>query len=229
MGDEPFMLQLKLKDVPVIVDADRLRAARYALSKYGAQCVILDDGFQQWKTSKDLEIVAVDAARAFGNRHLLPRGILREPLSSLRRADIFVLTKTNLLRGKSHVREELKAVNPDSPIVEAIHSPVSFSVLGCDNISITAEELKGKTAALICGIADPDSFEGLISSLGIKIAMSFKFPDHHDYTKEELETIFAKARDAKVDAIITTEKDAVRFRRVQSTEYRVQILILHIE
>ncbi|MFH1339262.1 MAG: tetraacyldisaccharide 4'-kinase, partial [Candidatus Omnitrophota bacterium] len=160
MGDEPFMLSKNLCDIPVIVDKDRIRAAKKAIRDYGTDAVILDDGFQQWRISKDLEIVTIDATNPFGNLRLLPRGILREPLSSLKRADIFVLAKVNLRPANQGIEEILKKVNPGALIVEAIHSPLGFYRIGDSRDNLLGPgEFKGKKASLVCGIADPRSFE----------------------------------------------------------------------
>jgi tetraacyldisaccharide 4'-kinase len=126
MGDEPYMLQMRLEGIPVIVDADRIRAGRRAVNIFKADTVILDDGFQQWRIAKDLEIVTIDATRPFGNGQLLPRGILREPLSSLARADILVLTKTNLSHKTSGIREALYSWSPKASVFESSHEPAGF-------------------------------------------------------------------------------------------------------
>ncbi len=212
MGDEPYMLTRNLGDIPVIVDKDRIRAAKLAIRSNGADAVILDDGFQQWRIKKDLEIVTIDATNPFGNLHLLPRGILREPLSSLKRTDIFVLTKVNLNPDTQDVKEFLKGINPNALIVEAIHNPVGFYRLGERRDSLLGPaEFKGKKVSLVCGIADPQSFENLISSLGIDIGLSFRFPDHYPYTKQDLNRIIRDSRQNGIDIIVTTEKDSVRF------------------
>jgi len=214
MGDEPYMLSRSLGDTAVIVDADRVRAARQAIGNHGADTVILDDGFQQWKIKKDLEIVTIDATNPFGNRYLIPRGILREPLTSLRRADIFILTKTNLKPDTRGLKEFLISINPKAAIFESIHKPVWFYEMDNPGKRLSLEMLKTKTAALFSGIGNPDSFENLILSLGINIGLSFKFRDHYDYSSEDLDKIVQAAKEKGVDAIITTEKDAARLSAV---------------
>ena len=96
--DEIYMLKDKLKDIPVLAGRNRIRTARYALKHYGADTIILDDGFQHWRLERDLDIVLIDVKFPFGNRSLTPRGILREPLSSLSRADVFGLTNSDLAK-----------------------------------------------------------------------------------------------------------------------------------
>ena len=230
MGDEPYMLTRNLGDIPIIVDKNRIRAAEKAIRNYGADTLILDDGFQQWRIRKDLEIVTVDATNPFGNLRLLPRGILREPLSSLKRADIFVLTKVNLNPDTQDIKEFLKRINPNALIVEAIHNPVGFYRLGDrrDNL-LSPAEFKGKKVSLVCGIADPQSFENLISSLGIGIELSLRVPDHHFYTKKDLNRIIRNSEQKNINTIITTEKDSVRISTVNSQLSTVNCYILRIK
>ena len=227
MGDEPYMLSKNLGDIPVIVDADRLKSAKKAMNDFAADTVVLDDGFQQWKIKKDLEIVSIDATNPFGNRQMIPRGILREPLSSLRRADIFVLTKANLSKDVEAIRNYLASLNARALIVEAIHKPLGIYPLNNPSESLDICSLEGKTVALFSGIGDPESFEKLIQILGAKIGVSFKFRDHHDYTRKDLETIIQASRDKKIETIITTEKDASRLTWFTASD-QVKILILPI-
>ncbi|MDD5167074.1 MAG: tetraacyldisaccharide 4'-kinase [Candidatus Omnitrophica bacterium] len=229
MGDEPYMLSQKLGDVPVLVDPDRRRAAKQAEEKYGADTAILDDAFQQWRIKKDLEVVAIDATDPFGNRHLLPRGILREPLSSLKRADVFVLTKTNLNPDIQDIKDFLRQVNPQAEIFEAIHKPMDFYNLREPAKILKTDALKTKSVALFSGIGDPDSFQNLILSLGIDIGLSFEFPDHHNYTKEDLEKIVRGCRNKNIDTLVTTEKDAARLGALQLAAYNVQFFVLRIQ
>ena len=229
IGDEPYMLSKNLGDIPVIVDADRLRAAKKALKDYHVDTVILDDGFQQWRIKKDLEIVAIDVVNPFGNQRLIPRGILREPLSSLSRADIFVLTKVNLNPNTERLIQILEKLNPKAIILKTSHQPLGFYEINKPNELLSADILKGKSAALFCGIGDPDSFKNLIETLGIKIGLFFNFADHHDYTEEDLGRIFKDAKDENLDAIITTEKDAARLTQRKLEDLGCRVFVLRIK
>ncbi|MBC8436528.1 MAG: tetraacyldisaccharide 4'-kinase [Candidatus Omnitrophica bacterium] len=228
-GDEPFMLQQKLKDTAVIVGADRIRGARQAIKDYAADTVILDDGFQQWRLRKDLEIVTIDAVNPFGNRHLLPRGILREPLSGLKRADIFVLTKTNLSRGSDELKRFLNRINPRALICESIHRPAGFYDFNNPDELLNTDSLKGESVTLFCGIADPASFEKLIENLDIKAALCFRFPDHYNYSEEEFKRIAEESKRRNINILVTTEKDAARFCPQGIPCNLQRILVLRIE
>ncbi len=237
MGDEPYMLSQKLGDIPVIVDTNRVKAAGRAIKDYGADTVILDDGFQQWGIIKDLEIVAVDTTNPFGNCHMIPRGFLREPLSCLRRADIFVLTKVDFGAGLNELKDILKRINPNALIVESIHKPVGLYMWAqpsaarddTGTLFLNIDTLKGKQVAAFSGIGDPGSFENLLNSLGAKVSLSFRFPDHHNYTKLDLERIIKGSLSKGIDTIITTEKDAVRLGSLELRAYSLQLLCLRIE
>ncbi|MDD4939809.1 MAG: tetraacyldisaccharide 4'-kinase [Candidatus Omnitrophica bacterium] len=229
MGDEPAMLKMNLKDVPVIVDADRICGARIAVRDFGADTVILDDGFQQWRLKKDLDIVAIDAVYLFGNRRLIPRGILREPLSSLKRADMFILTKSDLAPNNKDIKEYLNSINPAAPVLGSIHSPVGFYRMDKQDELLNINSLRGKTAVLFSGIGDPGSFEKLIKNLGIRVEFSFRFRDHHNYTRKDLDNITRCSEEKNTDAIITTEKDAVRIRNSRLTAPGSGLLYLRVE
>jgi tetraacyldisaccharide 4'-kinase len=228
MGDEPRMLQAKLQGIPVIVDADRVRGANKAIKEFGTDTVILDDGLQQWRINKDLEIITIDSANPFGNGHLLPRGILREPLSGLKRADVFVLTKTNLGGDTGRLKAALNKINPRAAVIESAHKPLGFYDMAKPEELLPADILKGETAALFCGIGDPGSFEKLIAGLRIKIGLSFRFFDHHNYTEADLEKIIRESKHNNIDTIITTEKDAVRVPERRTTNDERRILVLRI-
>ncbi len=229
MGDEPMMLAKNLDGVFVVVDANRIRGAKKAIHDYQADTVVLDDGFQQWKVKKDLEIVTIDATDPFGNRHLLPRGLLREPLSSLKRAEIIFLTKTNLNPDIVEVKDYLSALNPKAMIVEAQHTPLGVYKFGESNLVQSLDNIKDKTVVLLSGIGDPDSFENLVSSLGVKVAASFRFADHHNYTQEQLNQVVKDSLSKNADAILTTEKDAVRLDSLDLKIYDLQLMVLRIK
>lgn len=231
MGDEPFMLSRKLGDIPVIVDADRIRAIDEAIKDYSCDTVILDDAFQQWGIIKDLEIVTIDATNPFGNRYLIPRGILREPRTSLKRADIFMLTKTNLAESIQELKNYLTKVNPAAAIFESVHKPVGFYASGKPDELLNPQALEGKPAAIFSGIGDPDSFGNLLFNLGVKICLNFEFPDHHCYRQDELDRIFKNAKEKGISTVITTEKDAVRISdlRLPTGDGQLFVLCIAIE
>jgi tetraacyldisaccharide 4'-kinase len=215
-GDEPTMLMASLKDVAVIVDKNRVRGARVAVDEYGADT--------------DLEIIAINALEGFGNRQMLPRGILREPLSSLIRADIFVLTKVNLSLSVQSLRDALTRINPRALIVEASHRAIGLYNANLSQENFFVDYLKDKQVALFSGIGDPASFSELIKNLGSRIGLDLRFPDHHYYTAEDLSGIIGEAENKGIKLIITTEKDAARLSKDDLDRFaHVQLLVLRIE
>lgn len=228
MGDEPLMLKNNLGNIPVLVDPDRIRSGNSAIRDYGADTVILDDGLQQWRLKKDLEIVTIDAANPFGNRWLLPRGILRQPLSTLSKADIFILTKTDLGIDTAGIKRYLKRINPSAEIFESAHKAAGFYRLAASRDLLDTAALKGKTVTAFSGIADPFYFENTLKSLGVNIGLSFRFPDHHAYSQKDLADIVEGTRRKNIEAIVTTEKDAARLSAEALSPKFADIFVLRI-
>jgi midasin (ATPase involved in ribosome maturation) len=141
---------------------------------------------QQWRIIKDLEIITISAPQGFGNRHMLPRGILRQPLASLKDAHIFMLTKTNLPGAWNNLKSSLAKINPGAPLIESVHEALGFYDINTPAASLKLNYLKGKSVALVSGIGDPDSFAKLITDLGINIGLDLRFDDHHHYSEEDL-------------------------------------------
>ncbi|MFA4853932.1 MAG: tetraacyldisaccharide 4'-kinase [Candidatus Omnitrophota bacterium] len=224
MGDEPAMLQKKLPQVHVIVDKDRVKAGIKAIKDYAADTLILDDGLQQWRIFKDLEIVTIDATNPFGNYRMLPAGFLREPLSALKRADIFVLTQVASGQDTSVLTAKLKSINPRALIVESMHKPESFSNVRNPDELLSLNSFQCKNVAVFSGIGNPQGFENSLSLLGINIKLLFRFSDHHDYTQRELDGIVKAAQEKKMDAIITTQKDAVKIRQLETAGLAIFVL-----
>jgi tetraacyldisaccharide 4'-kinase len=229
MGDEPYMLVLRLKDVPVIVDPNRTRAIKSAIKKYGVDTVILDDGFQQWKIKKDLDIVVMRHNNPFGNRCLVPRGILREPISSLKRAGIFVVNRTDADNSSDDLKKLLSGINPAALIFEAIHKPLGFYKIDQPEIILMPEDIKARVVVTLSGIGNPAAFEDLIKRQGLAIGLSFKFADHFRYEEKDLKAVFKQAQEHHIDTIITTEKDAVRIRSINFGNYPVKIFVLKVK
>lgn len=211
-SDEANLLRESLENIPVVVGRDRVKKAKEAMGKYPADIFLLDDGFQHWRLKRDLDIVLINASNPFGNGQLIPRGILREPLSSLKRAGAIVLTKTDLGRENlQSLKERLRRINPSCLLAEAVHRPAGFVDIRRNQIFDMAF-LKGKTICSLCSIGDPKSFEYSLKTLGADIKKSFIFMDHHVYTVEDIKAVvdFCAQNDVKI--LVTTQKDAVKLR-----------------
>lgn len=207
-GDEPYMLARNLPGVIVLVDKNRVKAGTYAIKKFGCDTLVLDDGFQYLPLKGRLNLLLVDKTNPFGNGHLLPRGVLREPVKHLRRASYVFLTKSDGERDA-----ELEAIieehNPGVNVIECAHRPQYLQRLGSDERQ-PLEFLRGKKVGAFSGIAVPESFEKFLRDLGGEILFARRFLDHYRFAYEDFVEIFSAALAKKVAFIVTTEKDAVR-------------------
>ncbi|MCX5656816.1 MAG: tetraacyldisaccharide 4'-kinase [Candidatus Omnitrophica bacterium] len=212
MGDEAFMLSNNLNGVPVIVGADRIKSIKKAIKDYNVDTVVLDDGFQQRKIKKDMEVVVVDSNNPFGNGRLIPRGILREPTSSLKKADIIFLTKVNLGEDNlAEIKAALRKLNSRALILESVYEPKCLKDLYNNDI-VPTDFLKAKELCILSGIASPGSFKHVLGSLRYNTKLCFDFPDHYVYRKIDLLKIFDACRSGGIKNLVTTEKDAVRIQ-----------------
>ncbi|MCX7780731.1 MAG: tetraacyldisaccharide 4'-kinase [Negativicutes bacterium] len=216
-GDEAYLLAKNLPGVPVIIGKDRAVTGDYAVKRFGAEVIILDDGFQHWQLARDLDIVLIDTLNVFGNSFLLPRGTLREPLANLSRAHAFLLTKVDQSsdNARGSLRDTLSHVNPAALVVESIHDPRCFIEIeqwykGANYQSIGLDTVCQRSVVAFSAIGNPSSFEQTISDLGARVVDAVRYPDHHTYTMAEMQCIMQKAVDKGACALITTEKDAVK-------------------
>lgn len=225
-GDEPYMLASNLPGVAVVVDRNRVKAGRYAIRKLGCDTLLLDDGFQYQKLKHSIDVVLVDSSNPFGNGNMLPRGILREPVRNLKRADIIFLTKC---RGDvSAVKAEIRKYNRNAEIVECNHTPKLLrDVWSREELPLSW--LNGKTICTLSGIASPKGFENSLRNLGPKVVWCERYADHHRYDSSEILYALNRSADMGADALITTEKDAVRFPRLEATPIKCLYLRVAIE
>jgi tetraacyldisaccharide 4'-kinase len=225
-GDEPYMLASNLPGAVVLVDKNRVKSGRYAVKKFGCDTLILDDGFQYQKLQHRLEVVLVDKTNPFGNANLLPRGVLREPVKNLKRADFIFITKSDGDSG--NLRGRLKALNDHAEIIECRHEPRYLqNVYTGEHVPL--DWLKGKTLTTLSGIAVPQSFENSLRAMGAHVIYCERYADHHRYCAQEIINALNKASDLKADALLTTEKDAVRFPLLETTPVPVYYLRVDIE
>jgi tetraacyldisaccharide 4'-kinase len=209
-GDEPYMLARNLPGVVVLVDKNRVKSGTYAIKRFGCDTLVLDDGFQYLPLKGSLNLLLVDKTSPFGNGHLLPRGVLREPIKHLSRADYVFLTKSD---GRRDL--ELEAViaraNPKADIVECAHRAQYLQRVGAGaDARQSLAWLKGRRVAAFSGIATPESFEKFLRDLGAVLMVRERFLDHYRYESEDLADLFALALREGAECLITTEKDAVR-------------------
>ncbi len=207
-GDEPFMLAHNLPGIVVLIDKDRVRAGKFAISKFGVEVLILDDGFQYLPIKADMNLLLVDQLNPFGNHKLLPRGILREPVSHLSRASYVLVTKSEI-EPQLELLETIRKHNRNAEIIRCAHKPKVFRLVnGEDEQKLNF--LFERHVGMFCGIASPRGFEQLIHRMSGELRYKKRFLDHHRYQKEELGRLFQQAKNSGVEVMVTTEKDAVR-------------------
>jgi tetraacyldisaccharide 4'-kinase len=190
--------------------------------------MVLDDGFQHRRLVRDLDIVTVDATCPFGYGKLLPAGLLREPVSSLKRADAAILTRCDQVAESelNRIEEKLRLINPDMIIARSIHKPVfAQSVSGQ---KITIEQLKGRKIFAFCGIGNPDAFLSTIKSIGANLAGAKIYDDHHHYTDADLDDIHAKANRCGADFVLSTQKDRTHYA-TGTAQYKIPFAYLAVE
>jgi tetraacyldisaccharide 4'-kinase len=221
-GDEPYMFAAQLRDIPVIVGQNRFEAGMLAADRYRPDVVILDDAFQHMQLARDINLVLLDYDQPFGNFHLLPRGILREPISALGRADALILTRSQKTPDaiKSVVADRLKPLLSIRPLFTSRHipyccriirgqrrrCPVLGNLAGANDLSL----LKGRRVFAFSGIARNHDFRSTIEKLGCEVSGFFQFADHHTYSEIDRSSIVNTAQNSKAEFLITTDKDYER-------------------
>jgi tetraacyldisaccharide 4'-kinase len=226
-GDEPYMLASNLPDVAVVVDKDRVKSGRYAIKELGCDTLILDDGFQYLSLKHRMEIVLIDCTNPFGNENVLPRGTLREPIKNLKRADFIFITKSDGTP-QDELKARLRKLGPHAEIIECCHCARHLrDVYSREKRDL--EFLQGLRVVALSGIAAPSGFEREVENRGATILDRKRFADHHRYTQQEIIDIINQSRNAGADAIITTEKDAVRFPLLERLDVPIYYLRVDIE
>jgi tetraacyldisaccharide 4'-kinase len=222
-GDEPYLLAEKLKGVPVIVGRERWIAGQFAVDRFQTEVAILDDGFQHLSLKRDLNLLLVDSSCPFGNQRLFPRGVLRESLNQISRADAIVLTKAKIDDNIKILKEKFLGLGVRIPVFRVDYKPGEVRVLGTER-SFSPENLNGRKVLAFSGIAQPESFERTLLDLETKIALFEVFPDHHEYEVEDMGRLQDQASRSGVEAMITTEKDSVRLKSMIPVSFPLWIL-----
>ncbi len=226
-GDEPYMLASNLRDVVVLVDKDRVKSGRYAIEKFGCDTLLLDDGFQYWDLrGRRHDVLLIDCQQPFGNGHLLPRGTLREPVSHLARAHTIFITKSD--GDTAGLRARIAKHNHDAGVIECVHNPLYFE----DVFSGERQRLdiiKGRKVASLSGIAQPESFEQSLVKIGAELVYAKRFADHHRFTQQEILNAINRGKKRQAEFIITTQKDAVRFPKIDRRDLPIYFVRVEIK
>jgi tetraacyldisaccharide 4'-kinase len=211
-SDEARQLRWLLPDVPHVENPDRVAAAREAVRAFNSQVIILDDAFQHRRIARDLNILLLDALEPFGFGHVFPRGTLREPVEGLRRADVVVLTRADLLplKDRDAVWRTVHRYVPTAVCAEAIHAP--RELISADGKEMPLESIRGQSVAALCGIGNPAGFRHTLEACGCEVRGLREFPDHHRYTSNDVDLLAKWSHELGVSAVLCTCKDLVKLQ-----------------
>jgi tetraacyldisaccharide 4'-kinase len=212
-NDEALVLENNLPDVPHLQGPDRVALAGVAIEELEAELLILDDGFQHRRLARDMDVVLLEATEPFGHGRLFPRGLLREPPSSLRRADAVLITRCDQASDSSvnELTHRIRSLAPGRPVVPTTHAPVAW--MQHDHPDRPASAFRGRPVAAFCGIGNPEAFRRTLHDLGVDPIAVRTYPDHHAYTRADVDNLRTWARTQPADAaLVTTQKDLVKLR-----------------
>lgn len=227
-SDEAVMLKQQ-SGVDVVVGANRVKSAYQYLKSQSCDVFVLDDGFQHRRCARDLNIVVVDAINPWGNQALLPRGILREPLCALKRADVVVLSKTDGHSDLNELISQIKKMNPHCCVVSSKY--VLSSVVDLrTGVPMALEYFKGKRLCSFCSIAAPQSFMQSLRALRTNHIKNFEFMDHYVYQHQDMQNLNDYCLENNIDVLMTTQKDAVKLKGFLDVfSGKVMLAVLNIE
>ena len=209
-GDEPLLLAQNLEGIPVIVGKNRKAAINLLEEKIHPDVVILDDSYQHLKIHHDFDFLLFNGENPVGNGFLTPAGMLREPLNVMKYADCFVL---NDIQGKCGIPKVFKKYS--TPFFSTSYH-IAYFIQYSNLEKNEPSTLIGKKIYLLSGIGNPSSFERSMKKLGLDFVHHFQFSDHHEFSKDDIAPIINNAGNQKIDAIITTEKDFVKLKKLDS-------------
>ena len=209
-NDEALELAWNLPNVPHVQDPDRVAAARRAIDEFRCRVILLDDGFQHRRIARDLDLVLLDALEPLGFGHVFPRGTLREPLEGLARADVVALSRADLIGAdqRAEIRRQVEHYAPRAQWMELAHRPEAL--VGFAKPQAALESLAGQRVLAFCGIGNPAGFRHTLAACGYQVVEFLEFPDHHGYTRRDLDRLVAAAGRLDVAAILCTQKDLVK-------------------
>ncbi len=205
-GDEPHLIASSLPGTPVVVGKRRAEAAMLAWERFHPDVILLDDAFQHMQLRRDLDVVTLDSGSPFGTGCLLPRGLLREPPSSLARSGAVLITRFSGDIPATELERGIRCFHAGVPVFYSRHVPVNLRVFP-EGDSFPLEYLRGKRVAALSNIASPESFHRTLESLGAVIVWKCPMPDHHRYQTGEMAEIGGQAISHDADLLVMTAKD----------------------
>jgi tetraacyldisaccharide 4'-kinase len=221
LKDEPAVLAETCLQADVVINPNRVIGAAEAIGKFAANVLVLDDGFQHRRLARNLDIVTIDATCPFGYGRIIPAGLLREPVDSLKRADVIVITRCDQV-SEDHLRQienDLRKIKPDFIIARSIHQPAYIKTI--DNKQIDLKEFKNRKVFAFCGIGNPVSFINSLKKLDYNVVGTKIFNDHHTYADNcltELEKQNQYGKGGPAEIILTTQKDWTKIRQLETAK-----------
>lgn len=230
-NDEKLVLDRLCPGIPHLQNPDRVAAARQAVEQHGSQVLVLDDAFQHRRIGRSLNLCLIDATNPWGYGHLLPRGLLREPLRELTRADLFIITRADQVSAGAieAIRGILGRWAPGVPHVVSRFTPTGWLTLSGEKLPLNA--FAGQTPFAFCGIGNPDGFTRTLAAAGYDLAarVPLAFPDHHAYTPADCGVLASLARDNNAGILFTTLKDLVKLPLEEFRDLTVAALLIDFE
>lgn len=213
-NDEAMELHARLPDVPHIQNPDRVAAAQTAVEELESQIILMDDGFQHRRLHRDLDILVIDATCPFGFGYQLPRGLLRESMDSLSRADAIFITRCQAIdsTAANAIRQTLSTYNIEAPIVASNHTPIGLLEYPATNLPLT--RINGQQVAVLSAIGNPEAFEHTVRECGATVHSRQQLPDHDPYNPETVASLreWARTLGDEITYIVCTHKDLVKLQ-----------------
>jgi tetraacyldisaccharide 4'-kinase len=228
-NDEALELAARLPGVPHLQNPDRVVAAQQALAANPQQVLILDDAFQHRRIARDLDIVLLDALEPFGYGRLLPRGLLREPLEGLVRAQVVALSRSDAVTTMQcgEIEARARSLAPQAAWLELAHRPSGFVTATGESLPLS--ELRGARVAAFCGIGNPAGFRHTLETSGLIVADLLALPDHCPYGERELARVKDWLGAQGVQYAICTRKDVVKIPHTELSGKRLVALDIELE
>jgi tetraacyldisaccharide 4'-kinase len=227
-NDEARELETLLPDVPHLQNPDRVAAAQTAVEELEMQLIILDDAFQHRRLHRDLDIVLIDALQPFGFGHVLPRGLLREPLAGLGRADVIALSRADTIPNerRAELRRHINHWAPQAGWCELAHRPTWLVDAAGQHHPLAS--LNRQRVAAFCGIGNPPAFRQALESLGCDVVAFRTSPDHHAFQRDDIERLSQWVGEQSPDLVVCTRKDQVKISVDRLHDVRLLALAVEI-
>jgi tetraacyldisaccharide 4'-kinase len=210
-NDEALELEQRLPDVPHLQNPDRVEAARIAIQELDCQLILLDDAFQHRRIARDLDIVLLDALEPFGYGHVLPRGLLREPVRGLSRADMVALSRADCVdrQRSEQIHRQVSRYAPHADWLQLAHRPTQLRA--ADQATESLEALAGRPVGAFCGLGNPEAFQQTLRQCGFQVVGFREYPDHHPYSRRDVQDLGAWIESlGAIEAVICAHKDLVK-------------------